>query len=158
MDGSEAGGPPGAPERMRLLAERSGLRRLQILTMRAPDDPQRGGAEEHAEQVARHWAGAGVHVQLRAAAVPGRPAVSEEHGVHVVRRGGAATVFPRGALAARFERDGAWDGLLEVSHGLPFWAPRWTGKPSVLFVHHVLQGVWHLQAAGAATARVGAVL
>lgn len=153
-------GPPVTPgavhERMRSVADAAGLRRIQVLTMRAFDDPQRGGAEEHAEQVARHWAAAGIEVRVRAAAVPGRPSVTDEHGVRVVRRGGPLTVFPRGAVAARLGRDGPWDALLEVSHGLPFWAPVWTRRPHVLFVHHVLQGVWHLQAAGGLTARVGA--
>jgi glycosyltransferase involved in cell wall biosynthesis len=155
MDGLPVLPASEAHERMRTLADSCGLRRIQVLTMRAFDDPQRGGAEEHAEQVARHWAMAGIEVGVRAAAVPGRPSVTEDQGVRVVRRGGPLTVYPRGALAARLGRDGPWDALLEVSHGLPFWTPLWTRKPSVLFVHHVLQGVWHLQTAGGLTARVG---
>lgn len=146
-----------AHERMAELADASGLRRIQVLTMRAFDDPERGGAEEHADQVARHWAASGIEVQVRAAAVPGRPATTRDHGYRVVRRGGAVTVFPRSALAAVMRRDGRWDAVMEVSHGLPFWSPVWTRQPKVLFVHHVLQGVWHLQTSGLAS-RLGEVL
>jgi len=158
MVSTEVTGRGPAHERMAAIAEHAGLRRIQVLTMRAADDPEAGGAEEHADQIARHWAASGIEVQVRAAAVPGHPAVTEQDGYRTVRRGGPVTVFPRSAAAAALRRDGPWDALLEVSHGLPFWSPLWTRRPKVLFVHHVLQGVWHLQTGGGPIARLGEVL
>jgi glycosyltransferase involved in cell wall biosynthesis len=65
-------------------------------------------------------------------------------GVRVVRRGGRVGVFARTPLDQRSGRLGPADGIIEVFHGVPFFAPLWARRiPQVGVVHHVHLGMWH---------------
>lgn len=123
-------------------AEAAGIRRVHVLAFRDRDDPLAGGSEEHATQVCTHFARAGLDVTLHTGRVPGAPARIERDGFRIVRRGGRVGVFLKTALDVRLGRLGPADGIVEIFHGVPFFAPLWTSTPQVGLVHHVHLGTW----------------
>ena len=129
-------------ERMAERADAVGLHRIHVFAFRDRDDPHAGGSEEHATQVCRHFARAGREVTLHTGRVPGAPARVERDGFRVVRRGGRVGVFLTSVLDERLGRMGPADGLIEIFHGVPFFAPLWTRTPQVGLVHHVHLGTW----------------
>lgn len=138
-------------------ADRSGLRRVHVLTWRDLDDPTSGGSEVHATHLCADLQAAGLEVTLRTARVVGGPGQVDRAGVRVVRRGGRLGVFPTAVLDERLGRLGPVDGLVDVFHGLPFFAPLWAPRtPQVGVVHHVHLGIWRhlLPAPGAALGHV----
>jgi glycosyltransferase involved in cell wall biosynthesis len=125
-------------------AARSGIQRVHLLAFRDEDDPEAGGSEVHAANVCRHLAAAGLDVTRHTGRVRGEAREVERDGVRVIRRGGRLGVFPTTALDERRGRLGAADGIIEVFHGVPFFAPLWASRvPQVGLVHHVHLGVWH---------------
>ncbi len=157
-DGPDLPAAEGDPlARMAAQAEASGLRRVHLVAWRDRDDPEAGGSEEHADQLARAWAAAGIEVTLRTGRVKGRPSTVTRHGYQVVRHGGRLTSIPRTAVAGLLGLDGPHDGLVEIFHGFSFFAPLWARGPRIAVIHHVHRGAWHLQAA-APVAAVGHLL
>jgi glycosyltransferase involved in cell wall biosynthesis len=139
---TDAEPPPPSPATLRALAEASSLRRVHLVAWRDRDDPEAGGSEEHAAQLARHWAEAGIEVTLHTGAVDGLPASTTRDGYRVVRGGGKLSVFPRTVQWARSRDAGPRDGLVDIFHGVPFFSPLWAKGPRVGFVHHVHLGTW----------------
>lgn len=123
-------------------ADAAGVRRIHVLAFRDRDDPLAGGSEEHATEVCTHFARAGREVTLHTGRVPGAPREIERDGFRVVRRGGRVGVFLTTALDVRLGRLGPADGIVEIFHGVPFFAPLWTSTPQVGLVHHVHLGTW----------------
>lgn len=127
------------------MAERAdavGMRRIHVFAFRDRDDPEAGGSEEHASQVCSHLARAGREVHLHTGRVPGAPRHVERDGFQVLRRGGRVGVFPASVLDEHLGRLGPADGLIEIFHGVPFFAPLWSRLPQVGLVHHVHLGTW----------------
>lgn len=129
-------------EQMAERADAAGVRRIHVLAFRDRDDPLAGGSEEHATQVCTHFARAGRDVTLHTGRVPGAAERTERNGFRVVRRGGRVGVFLTTALDVRLGRLGPADGIVEIFHGVPFFAPLWTSTPQVGLVHHVHLGTW----------------
>lgn len=129
---------------MRARARASGIQRILVVTWRDLDDPEAGGSEEHSTQVCAHLALAGLDVTLHAARVKGLPARAERDGFKLLRRGGRLGVFATTPLNALTRRTGRFDGVIEIFHAAPFFAPLWTRKPQVGIVHHVHLGTWHM--------------
>lgn len=125
-------------------ADRAGLRRIHLFAFRDLDDPEAGGSEEHASQVARHLVAAGREVVLHTGRVRGAPTTVDRDGVRVVRRGGRVGVFLTSPFDERAGRLGPADGLIEIFHGVPFFAPWWSRLPQVGVVHHVHLGTWDM--------------
>lgn len=125
-------------------ADRCGLHRIHILAFRDLDDPDAGGSEEHASQVGAHLVAAGREVVLHTGRVRGQPREVERDGMRVVRRGGRLGVFATSVIDERLGRLGPCDGIVEIFHGVPFFAPLWTRRPQVGVVHHVHLGTWDL--------------
>lgn len=125
-------------------AARSGVRRVHLLAFRDLGDPEAGGSEEHAAQMARHLALAGLDVTHHTGRVAGAPEDIVRDGVRVVRRGGRLGVFPCTVRDERGGKMGPTDGIIEIFHGVPFFAPLWARRvPQVGLVHHVHLGTWH---------------
>lgn len=118
------------------------MRRVHLIAWRDRDDPEGGGSEEHAAQLARHWAAAGIEVTLHTGRVAGLGDTTERDGYAVVRGGGHLSVFPRTILWEWSGRAGPRDGLVDIFHGVPFFSPLWARGPRVGFVHHVHLGTW----------------
>jgi glycosyltransferase involved in cell wall biosynthesis len=131
-----------SPERLARLAEDGDMRRVHMIAWRDRDDPEGGGSEEHAAQLAGHWAAAGLDVTLHTGEVAGLPDAATRDGYRVVRGGGHLGVFPRTIAWEWSRRAGPRDGLLDIFHGVPFFSPLWARGPKVGFVHHVHLGTW----------------
>ena len=129
-------------ERMAERADAVGMRRIHVFAFRDRDDPDAGGSEEHATQVCGHFVRAGREVTLHTGRVPGAPARVERDGFRVVRRGGRVGVFFTSVLDERLGRMGKADGIIEIFHGVPFFAPLWSRTPQIGLVHHVHLGTW----------------
>ena len=125
------------------LVASSGLRSVHLISWRDLDDVEAGGSEVHASNVAKRWAAAGLDVQLRTSYAQGRAPVVTRDGFTVVRRAGRYLVFPRAAVTEALQRNGRWDGLVEIWNGMPFFSPLWTfGKPSTVWLHHMHADMW----------------
>ena len=130
------------------LAERvaaSGLRRVHLLAWRDLEDVEAGGSEVHAHEIAKRWAEAGLEVTMRTSYAQGRAPKVRRDGYEVVRKAGRYLVFPRAVLSAVSGRSGAYDAVVEIWNGVPFFSPLWTrGKPSIVFLHHVHAEMWRM--------------
>ena len=122
----------------------AGLRRVQLLAWRDIDDPEAGGSELHAHQVAAKWAEAGLDVTVRTSAVAGAPATVWRDGYRAVRRCGRYGVFPAGALELMASCRHRPDGLVEIWNGMPFLSPLWRRGARVVFLHHVHAEMWRM--------------
>ena len=93
------------------VAAEAGLRRVSILAWRDLDDPEAGGSEIHAHEIAKCWAEAGVEVTMRTSFAAGKPQVAWRGGYRVIRKAGRYLVFPRAAFSERMGWHGARDFL-----------------------------------------------
>ena len=126
------------------IAAGAGLRRIAILAWRDLDDPEAGGSEVHASNVAALWGRAGIEVTMRTSYAPGRPQVSWRDGYRVIRKAGRYMVFPRAAFSEMMGWHGASDGLVEIWNGMPFFSPVWARRPTVTWLHHVHDTMWEM--------------
>jgi glycosyltransferase involved in cell wall biosynthesis len=127
--------------------------RVLLLNWRDSGHPEGGGAESFCERVASGLAALGHDVTVRCARYPGARANETIDGVAYVRRGGRFTVYPRAAWAlARHRR--AYDVVIDVQNGMPFWAPLFTRARVVNVTHHLHREQW-TAVFGAALGRVG---
>jgi glycosyltransferase involved in cell wall biosynthesis len=137
------------------LAEPAGLRRIEMLAWRDLDDPEAGGSEIHASEIAARWAAAGIQVEMRTSRVPGAPRRVERDGYRVDRRGGRHLLFPRVAGRGALGGLGRADGLVEIWNGMPFFTPVWSRTARTVFLHHVHDEMWRMTLRPAALARLG---
>ena len=115
-------------------------RRILLLNWRDLSNPQAGGAEEYAEQIARRFASAGALLTLFTSQYEGAPPYDWAREYLVVREGGRFGVYL--AAARHLERYGRrYDAVIDCQNGIPFFAPLWApGSQAVLcVVHHVHQ-------------------
>jgi glycosyltransferase involved in cell wall biosynthesis len=148
-------------EDLRALATAAGLQRVGMIAWRDLDDPEAGGSELHAHEIARRWAAAGIDVVLRTSAVSGAPRQAKRDGYRVLRRSGRYTVFGSGPLdfvAGRLGPVGRLDGLVEIWNGMPFLSPLWWRGPRLVFLHHVHAEMWAMTLSSPRLAAAGAML
>ena len=126
------------------IAERAGLKRIDVLAWRDFDDPEAGGSELHAHRVISAWSKAGLDVSLTTSSVPGGRRVVRRDGYRVIRRAGRYSVFPRSILSGAVGRIGTGDGLVEIWNGMPFFSPVWSRSPQITFLHHVHAEMWKM--------------
>ena len=126
------------------IAERSGLKRIDVLAWRDYDDPEAGGSELHAHRVITAWSEAGLDVSMTTSSVPGGRRVIRRDGYRVIRRAGRYSVFPRSILSGAVGRIGTGDGVVEIWNGMPFFSPLWSRSPQITFLHHVHAEMWKM--------------
>jgi glycosyltransferase involved in cell wall biosynthesis len=126
------------------VAAASGLRRVHLLMWRDLDDPEAGGSELHAHEIASRWAAAGIDVTIRTSFAADHPSVTQRSGYRVIRRAGRYMVFPRAALAELAGLHGPSDGLVEIWNGMPFFSPLWARGPRIVFLHHLHAEMWDM--------------
>lgn len=119
-----------------------GLRRVDLVAWRDLDDPEAGGSELHAHEVAARWAAAGLQVHMATSAVRGMSADAHRSGYAVHRRWGRYAVFPATALHNLRRRRGPDEAVVEIWNGMPFLSPLWARCPRVVFLHHVHAEMW----------------
>jgi glycosyltransferase involved in cell wall biosynthesis len=139
-----AAGRPSDAADLAAIAEEAGIRRVHFVAWRDLDDPEAGGSELHAHEVASLWADAGLDVTFRTSAVPGKAHALSRDGYRVERRAGRYGVFPGAAWEGirMGHRDG--DALVEIWNGMPFFSPLWYRGPSMVFLHHVHAEMWDM--------------
>ncbi len=126
------------------VAERAGLRRIDVIAWRDYDDAEAGGSELHAHRVLAAWSEAGLDVSLTTSSVPGSRTVIRRRGYRAIRRAGRYAVFPRTMLSGALGRIGNGDGLVEIWNGMPFFSPVWAHCPHIVFLHHVHAEMWKM--------------
>jgi glycosyltransferase involved in cell wall biosynthesis len=130
------------------LAERAGLSRVAIVAWRDLGDPEAGGSELHAHEIARRWAAAGIEVTLRTSSVAGEPERVERDGYRAIRRSGRYQVFATAPADVVRGRLGELDGVVEIWNGMPFFSPLWKlggpAIPRITFLHHVHAEMWQM--------------
>jgi glycosyltransferase involved in cell wall biosynthesis len=126
------------------IAERAGLRRIDVVAWRDFDDPEAGGSELHAHRVMSAWSKAGLDVSMTTSSVPDTRTVVRRDGYRVVRRAGRYSVFPRTMLSGALGRIGTGDGLVEIWNGMPFFSPLWAHCAQIVFLHHVHAEMWKM--------------
>jgi glycosyltransferase involved in cell wall biosynthesis len=126
------------------IAASMGLRRVHVLAWRDLDDPEAGGSELHAHEIARRWARAGIEVGFRTSYAPGLSQVAWRDGYRVIRKAGRYLVFPRSAISEVMGWHGERDALIEIWNGMPFFSPLWASGLRVVFLHHVHAEMWDM--------------
>jgi glycosyltransferase involved in cell wall biosynthesis len=126
------------------IAERAGLKRIDVVAWRDFDDPEAGGSELHAHRVISAWSDAGLDISMTTSSVPDARTVVRRQGYRVVRRAGRYSVFPRTMLSGALGRIGTGDGLVEIWNGMPFFSPLWAHCPQIVFLHHVHAEMWKM--------------
>ncbi len=116
-----------------------------ILNWRDTRNPEGGGSEFYAEQVAAALARRGHPVTMFCAAHSEAPAEETTgDGVRIVRAGRRRSVYARAAWAYLRGRLGRPDVVVDVQNGLPFLARLYARRPVVLLVHHVHREQWRV--------------
>ncbi len=123
-------------------ANSQGINRVQLLAYRDLEDHAAGGSELHAHEVLSRWAEAGLEVTTRTVAAPGKPAHTQRSGYQVNRIGGRSTGVPQIAAEGALRRLGAFDALVEVWNGVPFFSPLWWRGPRLVVLHHLHDKLW----------------
>jgi glycosyltransferase involved in cell wall biosynthesis len=126
------------------IAGEAGLHRVSMLAWRDLDDPEAGGSEVHAANVAALWAEAGIEVTMRTSYAANHPTVSWRDGYRVIRKAGRYLVFPRAAFSEVMGWHGGRDGLVEIWNGMPFFSPLWARTAHVTWLHHVHAEMWRM--------------
>jgi glycosyltransferase involved in cell wall biosynthesis len=126
------------------IAAAAGLHRVSMLAWRDLDDPEAGGSELHAANIARLWAEAGIEVTMRTSYAAGHPQVAWRDGYRVIRKAGRYLVFPRAAFSEMMGWHGGRDGLVEIWNGMPFFSPLWSHTAHVTWLHHVHGEMWQM--------------
>ncbi len=139
------------------LATRAGIAHVHLLAWRDLDDPEAGGSEVHAHNIAAIWAQSGLAVTMRTSAAEGEPATRVRDGYTVSRKAGRHAVFPRSALSEMTGRLGPCDALVEIWNGMPFLSPLWWRGPRMIWLHHVHGPMWGMTLPGP-IARAGVLL
>jgi glycosyltransferase involved in cell wall biosynthesis len=108
--------------------------RVGIVAWRELDHPGWGGSEVVVDRVARGFLARGWTVSLLCAGPVGsRP-------YRVVKNGGRFSQYLRAPFA--WQRLGDVDVVIDVSNGIPFFAPVWQRRPTICLVHHVHGAQW----------------
>jgi glycosyltransferase involved in cell wall biosynthesis len=124
-------------------------KRLSILALNWRDlrHPDAGGAEINISRQARHWVQQGHQVTL-ICADPGRtfaPTRDEViDGIRVLRMGNRFSVYLL-ALLYYWRHVTMFDCIVDVSNGIPFFAPLLAHAPGLLLVHHVHGKQWFIE-------------
>jgi glycosyltransferase involved in cell wall biosynthesis len=124
------------------IAAEAGLRRIHFVAWRDLDDPEAGGSELHAHEIASRWAEAGLDVTFRTSAVPDAPSALTRDGYRVLRKSGRYQVFPGAAWEGIRMGHRPGDALVEIWNGMPFLSPVWYRGPRLVFLHHVHAEMW----------------
>jgi glycosyltransferase involved in cell wall biosynthesis len=118
--------------------------RILALNWRCLSHPQAGGSEVNIFEQARRWVKSGHQVTI-ITADPGREyapdRVDDVDGIIVRRMGNRLTVYPRALLYYLTHRR-AFDGIVDVANGVPFFSALLPVHRGVLLVHHVHGRQW----------------
>ena len=132
------------PARLAETAEAAGISRIHMIAWRDLDDPEAGGSELHAHEIASRWADAGIEVSMRTSGIAGQGPTAQRSGYAVERRSGRYGVFPSVISSGLRGRAAPGDALVEIWNGMPFFSPLWFSGPRITVLHHVHDEMWQM--------------
>ena len=135
-------------EALQSAVEASSVKKVLVVSWRDLDDLEAGGSELHADEVLTRWARAGLHIEARTSAVPGRARIVNRHGYTVERSSGRYQVFASVFLRGLFRDRRRYDAVVEVWNGMPFFSPIWFRKMRLVLLHHVHGEMWQMTLPG----------
>ena len=120
--------------------------RILIFTWRDLAHAKAGGAEIYTNNVVREWVRAGHEVTLFCAAVEGRPAIQEDGGARIIRRGTRFSVYREAKRFYKEEGRGNFDLVIDEGNTRPFLTPKWVNDtPVVALTFQVCRELWSYQ-------------
>ena len=122
----------------------SGSPRILYLSWRDRENPEAGGSETFVERTSAVMSEHGAAVTIFSARFPGAARTSWHDAVKVVRGGNRFTCYAAGLWHLLRHRR-AYDVVIDVQNGVPFWAAairRVTRVPVIAVVHHVHEDQW----------------
>lgn len=111
-----------------------------MLNWRDPRNPRSGGAERVSRAYLAALRDRGHQVCWFANEFPGAAAEEVVEGLPVVRGGGAGSSILR--AITWYRRQQPFDLVIDQHHGLPWYAPWWSGTNCVAYIHEVLGPIW----------------
>jgi len=122
------------------LAHRVAPMRFLMLNWRDPNNPLAGGAERVTAGYLSALRQRGHEVFWFANLFSGAAIEETVEGIPVVRGGGKGS----SVLAARrwYRRQRPFDLVIDQHHGIPWYAPWWSGTRCVAYIHEVLGPIW----------------
>lgn len=114
--------------------------RFLMLNWRDPKNPLSGGAERVTAGYLAALQQRGHEVHWFANSFPGAPAAEVVDGIPVVRGGGKGSSI----LAAWkwYRKQQPFDLVVDQHHGIPWYAPWWSGTRCIAYIHEVLGPIW----------------
>ena len=114
--------------------------RFLMLNWRDPMNPAAGGAERVSQAYLEALLARGHEVYWFANDFPGGAASETAQGIRIVRGGGKGTSVAR---ARRWYRQQErFDLVIDQHHGIPWYAPWWSGTNCIAYIHEVLGPIW----------------
>ncbi|MCF7669113.1 MAG: glycosyltransferase family 4 protein [Verrucomicrobia bacterium] len=116
--------------------------RFLMMSWRDPFNPRAGGAERVSQAYMSELARRGHDAYWFSNEFPNCRRQEELDGVRIVRRG---ELF-KSVLNARnwCKRQPGFDLIIDQHHGIPWFAPWWSGTNCVAYIHEVLGPVWDI--------------
>lgn len=114
--------------------------RFLMLNWRDPQNPQAGGAERVTEGYLRALCERGHEVAWFAYAFAGGAPEENLDGLRVVRAGNQLSAILAARRWCRYQP--RFDLIIDQHHGLPWFAPWWSGTNVVAYIHEVLGPIW----------------
>ena len=111
-----------------------------MLNWRDPHNPKSGGAERVSFGYLHALIERGHEVYWFANSFPGAAQADESDGIKIVRGGG----YGSSVLSARawYRQQPRFDLVIDQHHGIPWFAPWWSGTHSLAYIHEVLGPIW----------------
>ncbi|MES1180366.1 MAG: glycosyltransferase family 4 protein [Verrucomicrobiota bacterium] len=114
--------------------------RFLMLNWRGPRNPISGGAERVSLAYLKELARRGHEVFWFANDFPGGARAENFEGIQIIRGGGkGSSVF---AARKWYRAQKKFDLVIDQHHGIPWYAPWWSGTNCVAYIHEVLGPIW----------------
>jgi glycosyltransferase involved in cell wall biosynthesis len=114
--------------------------RFLMLNWRDPKNPMSGGAERVSQAYLAALRERGHEVYWFANDFAGAPPEETIHGIKVVRGGGRGSSVRK--AIQWYRRQPPFDLVIDQHHGIPWYAPWWSGTHCVAYIHEVLGPIW----------------
>ena len=114
--------------------------RFLMLSWRDPRNPKAGGAERVSEAYLSALVERGHEVWWFANAFPGCAPEETYRGIKIVRGGGQGMSVLK--AIQWYRRQKPFDLVIDQHHGIPWFAPWWSGTNCIAYVHEVLGPIW----------------
>jgi len=126
----------------RLLSKNTGLEfmRFLMLNWRDPKNPKSGGAERVSQAYLEGLLHRGHQVCWYANEFPGGEPAETVRGIKIVRGGGKGVSVWKARQWYRQQQP--FDLVIDQHHGIPWYAPWWSGTNCIAYIHEVLGPIW----------------